>query len=442
MFEKIKSLWPKKIKSAYNDPLDKYFEGEDQLYYISSYSTAGIMVTPLTALEYSAVTACIRIISKTISSLNWKVYQKLGDRRKERRNHHIQYLLDFPNREICSNTFKSTILTHALLWGNGYAEIERNRNGDPIALWILEPTHVKIKRDDQNNLFYEIQSNNKVRRLDPEDIFHLKDITISDGTVGTSRIFLAKRSIGLGIAQEQFGAKFFANGTQLSGVLEHPGSLSEVAVENIKKSWRQRYSGISNSHDIAVLGEGMKFEKISTTPEESQFNDSRIYQVNEIARWFGVPPHKIAELSHATFSNIEEQNKEFVDDALIPWVNSLEEEVLRKLFTQREVGLGYYSKIDLRTLLRGNAQARSAYYREGIQNGWFSVNEVRALEDMNPIEGGDKHFIQLNMTTIDQAGVQPQQTQQPQQNSGKGEKNVQLILGDGIERSNGIPRRY
>lgn len=386
---------------------DRYYEDSDLNDFRAVLGAAnrhGILVTDEVALRFSAVFACVRLVSQYVAMLPWHVYRRDGETRITVSDHVVSRLIALtPNNELDAVAFRQALMSAALLTGNGYAEIERNRIGDPVNLWLLHPDHVMPKRDEQENLIYEITDKNQPRTLEPKNIIHIKGLCYGNTLAGISPVRYAAESIGLGLAVERFGSQFFGNGTALSGVLEHPGTISETAAKNITNSFKKIYSGFSNAHKVAVLEQGMKFNKISIPPEEAQFLATREFQVTEIARWFGVPPHKIADLSKATFSNIEHQSKEFVDDALMPWARRLETEVQRKLFDATEVAQGYYTKLDFRGLLRGDSAARSEYYTKMLSNGVYSINEVRQLEDMNPVDGGDLRLVPLNMVSLERA---------------------------------------
>lgn len=357
---------------------------------------AGVLVTPDTAKTFSAVFRASAIIAQTIGFMPWSVYRE----REIRREHPAHKLLHMrPSPEMGAMTFKETIVRDALLWGNGYAEIERNRAGEAIALWRLEPSRMRITRDDSGRLAYEYTDayGEKVL-LRPEYVFHLKGL--GDGLVGESIVGLAAKSIAAGLAAENLNASLFENQIIPSGVLEHPARLSEEALIRLRDQFKARYGGQDNAGKPVVLEEGMKFTPLTMKPEDVQFLQSRQFQVEEIARWFGVPPHKLADLQHATFSNIEHQSLEFINDALMPWCKRLEEEADYKLLNSQPQG--FYSKIDARGLLRGDNKSRMEFYKGGVTSGIFSINECRNWEDLPPIEGGGKHFVQMQMVPVDQ----------------------------------------
>lgn len=360
---------------------------------------AGVLVTPDTAKTFSAVFRATAIISQTIGFMPWSVYRDM----KIERGHPSHLLLHVrPCSEMGACTFKETIVRDALFWGNGFAEIERNRAGVPIGLWRLEPSRMKVTRDDAGRLAYLYTDTYGEQILFPSDyMFHLKGL--GDGLVGESIVGLAAKCIAAGIAAESLNASLFANQIIPSGVLEHPARLSEEALARLRDQFKARHSGAGNAGKPIVLEEGMKFTPITMKPEDVQFLESRQFQVEEIARWFGVPPHKLADLQHATFSNIEHQSQEFINDALMPWTKRLEEEADYKLLNSQRNG--FYTKIDARGLLRGDNPSRMTFYTDGMRNGIFSINECRAWEDLPPIEGGDRHLVQMQMVPVDQVGA-------------------------------------
>lgn len=365
---------------------------------------AGVLVTPDTAKTFSAVFRASAIIAQTIGFMPWSVYRD----REIRHGHPAHKLLHLrPCPEMGASTFKETIVRDALLWGNGYAEIERNRAGAAIALWRLEPSRMRITRDDSEHLTYEYTDiyGEKIL-LRPEHVFHLKGL--GDGLAGESIIGLAAKSIAAGLAAENLNASLFENQIIPSGVLEHPAQLSEGALIRLRDQFKAKHGGLENAGKPIVLEEGMKFTPLTMKPEDVQFLESRQFQVEEIARWFGVPPHKLADLQHATFSNIEHQSLEFINDALMPWCKRLEEEADYKLLDGQSQG--FYSKIDARGLLRGDNKSRMEFYRGGVTSGIFSINECRNWEDLPPIEGGDKHHVQMQMVPVDQVKpIDPEQ---------------------------------
>lgn len=382
--------------------------------FFAGQSAAGKRVNQKSAMQTSAVYACVRVISESVASLPLHVYgyNKTGGKEKAI-DHPLYHLLhDEPNPEMTAYSFFEVGLTHLLLWGNFYSQIIRNGKGEVIGLYPLMPDRMNVDRDDKGHLYYEYTvssddpPNNKAGTviLKPEDVLHVPGLSF-DGLVGYSPIAMAKNAIGLGIAAEEYGSKFYANGAAPSGVLEHPGTLKDPS--KVRESWTQTFGGSSNSNKVAVLEEGMKYTPISINPSDSQFIETRSFQTIEIARIFRVPPHLIGQLDKATFSNIEQQSLEYVTYTLRPWLCRLEQAMTRRLFTDEEKKQ-YFIKFNVDGLLRGDYQSRMNGYAIGRQNGWMSANDIRELENLDKIPaelGGDLYLINGNMTKLEDAGI-------------------------------------
>ncbi|MFM1524768.1 MULTISPECIES: phage portal protein [Helcococcus] len=374
-------------------------------------SSSGKRVTEQTAMTMSAVYACVRILSETIASLPLHVYEYTNLGSTKAIKHPLYFLLhDEPNKEMSSFIFRETLMTHLLLWGNAYAQVIRNGKGEVIGLYPLMPDKMKVDRDENGNIFYEYSINNTDRyksnkvKLDKKNVLHIPGLGF-DGLVGYSPIAMAKNAIGLSIATEEYGAKFFQNGAQPSGVLEHPGTLKSP--EKIRESWNQTFGGSNNANKVAVLEEGMKYTAISIAPDQAQFLETRKFQINEIARIFRIPPHMIGDLEKSSFSNIEQQSLEFVKYTLDPWVIRWEQAIQRTLFNEDEKKR-YFVKFNVEGLLRGDYESRMQGYATARQNGWMSANDIRKLEDLDTIpesEGGDLYLVNGNMIPIKNAGV-------------------------------------
>ena len=377
---------------------------------------AGMHVDHDTALKLSTVFACTRVIAETVAQLPWRVYRENANGGRDRVvSSPLENVLQRrPNPEMGAFTFRETLLAWALTWGNGYAEIVRDQAGRVAELWPIAPDRVCLKRASDGVLYYEVSNQSGAKTLlDPADVFHLHGLGF-DGVEGYSVISMAARSIGLGLAADEFGASFFGNSTVVSGILKHPATLSEEAVSRLKESWKEQRQGPSRAHSPIVLEEGMTWEQLGIPPDDAQFLETRRFQVQDICRWFRVPPHKVADLERATFSNIEHQSIEFVVDTIMPWCLRLEQEADRKLFG-RTTPQRMYTKLNANALLRGDAKSRSDFYSTMWNLGVLSVNEIRELEDLNPIgEDGDKRFVQLNMTTLERAGEEPEPQPQPE----------------------------
>lgn len=377
-------------------------------------ANSGKRVNERTAMQMTAVYSCVRILSEAVASLPIHVYKYNDKGGKEKAiNHPLYFLLhDEPNPEMTSFVFRETLMTHLLLWGNAYAQIIRNGKGEIVALYPLMPDRMRVDRDDNGQLYYEYTrstgdaptSKETTVRLSPYHVLHIPGLGF-DGVYGYSPIAMAKNAIGMAIACEEYGAKFFANGAQPSGVLEHPGTLKDPS--KVRESWQQTFGGSGNAQKVAVLEEGMKYTPISISPEQAQFLETRKFQINEIARIFRVPPHMVGDLEKSSFSNIEQQSLEFVKYTLDPWVSRWEQNIQRSLFSQEEKS-EYFVKFNVDGLLRGDYQSRMNGYAIGRQNGWMSANDIRELEnlDMIPDElGGNLYLINGNMTKLQDAGI-------------------------------------
>lgn len=396
-------------------------------------SSAGKRVNERSAMQMTAVYSCVRILSESIASLPLHLYRYTGDGGKEKAMDHPLYFLlhDEPNTEMTSYVFRETIMTHLLLWGNAYCQIIRNGKGEVVGLYPLMPDRMKVDRDEKGRLYYEytictddapINKGNKVI-LKPDDVLHVPGLGF-DGLVGYSPIAMAKNAIGLAIAAEEYGSKFYANGAAPSGVLEHPGALKDPT--KVRESWTQTFGGSSNSNKVAVLEEGMKYTPISISPNEAQFLETRKFQINEIARIFRVPPHMVGDLEKSSFSNIEQQSLEYVQYTLGPWIARLEQSMVRALLSKDEKK-NYFIKFNVDGLLRGDYQSRMNGYATARQNGWMSANDIRELENLDKIPeelGGDLYLVNGNMTKLQDAGIYAKE----QTNEGKEEQLDEEVL--------------
>jgi HK97 family phage portal protein len=378
-------------------------------------TSSGKPVNETTAMQMTAVYSCVRILSEAVAGLPLNVYRYNDTGGKEKALKHPLYRLlhDEPNPEMTSFAFRETLMSHLLLWGNAYAQVIRNARGEVIALYPLMPDKMTVDRDNNGRLFYLYQrgaedakavgSDRRVY-LPPSDVLHIPGLGF-DGLIGYSPIAMAKNAIGLAMATEEYGAKFFANGAAPSGVLEHPGTIKDP--QRVRDSWNAAYQGSANAHKIAVLEEGMKYTPIGISPEQAQFLETRKFQINEIARIFRVPPHMLADLEKSSFSNIEQQSLEFVKYTLDPWVVRWEQSMCRILLSESEKP-AYFIKFNVDGLLRGDYASRMAGYATARQNGWMSANDIRELENLDRIApelGGDLYLINGAMTKLEDAGA-------------------------------------
>ncbi|EJP6471843.1 phage portal protein [Enterococcus faecalis] len=378
-------------------------------------TSSGKMVNERTAMQATAVYACVRILAEAIAGLPLHVYRYRSDGGKERIPFHpLYYLLhDEPNPEMTSFVFRETLMSHLLLWGNAYAQVVRNGRGQAVALYPLLPNKMEVSRATNGELVYTYYRDTDESGLNPkggyvtlrkDEVLHIPGLGF-DGLIGYSPIAMAKNAIGMSLATEEYGAAFFANGANPGGVLEHPGVIKDI--QRVKDSWNSAYQGTGNAHKIAVLEEGMKFQAIGIPPEQAQFLETRKFQINEIARIFRVPPHMVGDLEKSSFSNIEQQSLEFVKYTLDPWVVRWEQSLQQSLILPSEK-TSLFIKFNLDGLLRGDYQSRMNGYATGRQNGWMSANDIRELEDMNRIpaeEGGDLYLVNGNMTKLADAGA-------------------------------------
>ena len=377
-------------------------------------STSGKNVTERSAMQMTAVYSCVRILAEAVAGLPLHLYKYTAEGGKEKAIDHPLYRLlhDEPNPEMSSFVFRETLMTHLLLWGNAYAQVIRNGKNEVVALYPLMPNKMSVDRDENGHLYYTyyrgsdeaIKNKEFAVTLQPSDVLHIPGLGF-DGLVGYSPIAMAKNAIGMAIACEEYGAKFFANGATPGGVLEHPGAIKDP--QRVRESWQAAFGGSSNSNKVAVLEEGMKYTPISISPEQAQFLETRKFQINEIARIFRVPPHMVGDLEKSSFSNIEQQSLEFVKYTLDPWVIRWEQSIMRALLSNTEKK-DYFVKFNLEGLLRGDYQSRMNGYAIGRQNGWMSANDIRELENLDRIpaeEGGDLYLINGNMLPLKDAGA-------------------------------------
>lgn len=393
------------VKNSTSGSVYRFFTGN---------TTSKKRVTEQSAMQMTAVYCCVRILSEAIAGLPLQLFQYGESGTKTKAVDHPLYFLlhDEPNPEMTSFVFRETLMTHLLLWGNAYAQIIRNGRGEVVALYPLMPDRMTVDRDENGNLYYEYRVSSddaptlkdNVARLQPSNVLHIPGLGF-DGLVGYSPIAMAKNTIGMSIACEEYGASFFANGASPGAVLEHPGTMKDP--EKVRDAWNKAFRGSGNANKVAVLEEGMKYTPISISPEQAQFLETRKFQIDEIARIFRIPPHMVGDLERSTFSNIEHQSLEFVKYTLDPWVCRWEQSISRALLTPEEKKK-YFPKFNVDGLLRGDYKSRMDGFAVARQNGWMSANDIRRLEDMDlvpPEEGGDLYLINGNMTKLNDAGA-------------------------------------
>jgi HK97 family phage portal protein len=342
-------------------------------------------------MTYSAVWAAVRAISEGVASLPLQVFRRGHDGSRSKANDHPLYriLHDQPNPEMSALTFRETLMGHALVWGNGYAEIVRDKNSGRVQqLWPLDPSLVEPVRDENGELYYKY---GQIIFL-PAEILHIKGLSF-DGVKGYSVIAQAKNSIGLGMAVEEFGSTFFGQGGKPAGVISVPGKLNSEAIQNMRKSWEDMHATVKNAHRVAILQNGVTYQTIGTPPDDAQWIASRSFQLQEVARWFKIPASKIGA-GAGTYSSLEQDNLAFLQETLRPWLIRWEQEINFKLISSLDQ---LYAEHNQDALLRGDTAGRSAFYASALSWGWLSRNDVRALENLPPFEGGDAYMIPKNM---------------------------------------------
>ena len=377
-------------------------------------TNAGKTVNERTAMQMTAVYACVRILAESIASLPLHLYEKgeNGDRIKAD-GHPLYFLLhDEPNPEMTSFIFREVMVTHLLLWGNCYAQILRNGRGEVIGLYPLMSNMMSVERDQNGQLFYRYQRlGGEPPTMDgtdvillSEDVLHIPGLGY-DGLVGMSPIAACRNAVGMGLAADEYGSRFLSNGATPAGVLETPTLIKDVS--KLRDSWEKAYGGTGNAGRVAILEEGVTFKPISMSPQDSQLLETRQYQLTEIARIFRIPPHMLQDLSRATFSNIEEQSLEFVKYTLNPWIIRWEQGMSKALLNAEEK-CRYSIRFNVDGLLRGDYKSRMEGYRIGVSSGILSVNDCRRLENMDLLseeEGGNYHLVQGAMVRLEDAGI-------------------------------------
>ena len=371
-------------------------------------AASGKNVTEETAIQISTVYACVRVLAETIASLPLNVYEsdgKGGSRIAEK--HPLEYLLhDAPNEEMTSFIWREQMMTQILLRGNSYSQIVRNGKTAIMSIYPLLSSNMTVDRDDSGALTYKYQmADENTITLSPSEVLHIPGMGF-DGIMGYSPIALMKTTLGLTLAAEEYGSKVFGNGATPAGVLTHPNRLKDP--EKLRNAWNAAYGGSANAGKIAILEEGMKFERISMPNSEAQFLETRKFQVSEICRIYRVPPHMVGDLEHATFSNIEHQSISFAVHTIRPWLVRIEQSMNKALFSENERGK-YFVKFNMDGLMRGDYKSRMEGYAIARQNGWMSADDIRGLENLNPIgaaKGGEEYLVNGNMIPIKQAGQQ------------------------------------
>lgn len=372
-------------------------------------TTTGVTVSPDSALRSTAVFACVKLLAETVSCLPLETMRRAGKGSEAARDAALYEVLhDVANPEMTSQTLREIIVAQLALRGNAWSEIEYNGAGEPVALWPLRADRCQWQRRNGDLWLTTQLPDGQTVGLPRWRVWHVRGFG-TDPLYGLSPISEAREAIGLALATEQYAAAYFGNASEPRGVLQLPGQLKDGAAERLARQWEAMHSGLSNAHRIAVLEQGAEWKQIGISNADSQFLEVRGFQLNEIARIFRVQPHKIGDLSRSTNNNIEQQAREFYQDTLLPWLVRIESSARKDLLTRRERREMFF-KHEVKALLRGDTAARAAWYRFCREWGIYSVNEIRELEDENPVHGGDVRLVPLNMTP---AGLLGQTQGQP-----------------------------
>lgn len=380
-------------------------------------NSTGIEINADVAMTYSAVYAAVRNISDDIAKMSLHLYERLPRGRERATGHPLYPMLhDAANPSMTSYAFRSTLTSHALIYGNGFAQKIVNGAGRLVQLYPLRPDKMRVTVNEQGEIEYHYQMPDGERLMTRKQVFHLPGFGF-DGVRGYSVVALARETMGLGLAMERYGGRFFGNDARPGGYLTHPGKLTPEGARRLKQSWEDQHRGVDKSHKIAVLEEGMSWKEVGIPPEDAQFLESRKFQLSEIARWFRMPLHKLQEMDKATFSNIEHQSLEYVMDTLLTWCVIWEQNISLQLLSERERA-SYFAKHNLNSLLRADFKTRMEGYNTARQGGWMSANEIRELEEMNPLppDIGDVVLVNGNMIPVQTAGQRA--TEPPPPNGG------------------------
>jgi len=375
-------------------------------------SLAGNTVSEDQALRFSAVYACVRVLSESVAQLPLKMYRRKGGERQEASDHYLYPLLhDAPNPRQTAFSFWESIVASLTLWGNAYALPELDSAGRVAALWFLDPSKVLPRKTLAGEIVYDVNSTLGMKTYLWGEIFHIPGLGF-DGLTGHSVVRTAVESIGQGIAASEYAGRFFDNDATPRGVLEMDGYFKDPAgVERLRKSWSDLYQGKDNAHKVAILENGLKFKPLTVNPEDAQLLETRKFNRSEIAGIFRVPPHMIGDLEKSTFSNIEHQSIDFVKFSLSPWLKRIEQSISLQLLSPGE-RKRYFAEFKPDGMLKGDTKSRYEAYEVAIRSGWMSINEVRGLENLNPVDGGDEHYLQMQMVPISMAGKEAEDGQQ------------------------------
>lgn len=371
--------------------------------------TSGVKVNHDTALNYSAVWAATRLLTGTISTLPRELYVQTGRSKMPAVGHPTRRAFKRePNDYQGGVVYHEEQFNYLINWGNAFAEKSRDAFGRVAKLWPIHPSRIPPENFDEDENAYYVNNDDLTRtKIPAEDLFHVPGLFPEDDRFGKGVIDHARESIGMGLATEQHGASFFGNGARPSVVLTHPRTLGEDGQKNLRKSWRERFSGPDKANGLLVLEEDIKLTTLTISPEQSQFLGTRQFNVTEIARWYNVPPHLLRELSKSSFNNIESESLHFILISVLPWLVRWEDECNRQLLMEGEKDSLFF-KFNIHGMLRGDTKTQSQFFREMAGIGVFDINDIRELLDMNPVEHGDLRLVPMNMVPLEFAAKPPE----------------------------------
>ena len=359
-------------------------------------------ISPKTAMRLTTVFACNRVIAETLSSISLDVYERVEEGKKKATNFSLYNILKYrPNPNMTSVMWREMIVQDLNMRGNHYSQIIRNGLGEITALYPLVSANMEVSLSSTSKLVYMYATGDKKVKLSAREILHVRGLPSENGITGLSPIEYNRRAIQLGDTTQEFGINFFEKGANGAGAFSTPSELSDPAYKRLKEDLGKNYTGMQNSGKPMLLEAGLKFERITIPNNDSQFLETRKYQKEEIASIFRVPMHMINSLENATFSNIEHQSLEFVQFTMLPWIKRIEQAFMMLLLSEKEQ-TKYSIKFNVDTLLRGDYKTRTEGYKAMQLMGNLTINEVRALENMNSIgKAGDERYVQLNLTTVE-----------------------------------------
>ena len=372
-------------------------------YNIFTLGSGASVETADAAMRHTTVYACVQAIADALASVTLNTFQKKDGVRKTATNHPLYQILKFtPNNYLTRVDFIKMFVQDILLRGNHYSQILRNGRGEVVGIYPLIADNMTIYIRKNKNIVYVYQTANKKYNLKPEEVLHIKGLPDATGLVGLNPIEYNRKSIEISKTTEQFGLNFFKNGANGSGILKHPKVLSDDAYNRLKEEFENSYGGLENSGKPIILEDGLTYERLSLSNEDSQFLETRRYQKADIASLFKVPLYMLGDMSKTTFSNMEQMSINFVQNTLLPHAVNFELAAFQKLLTKDEQNSGYYIKFNLNSLMRGDFKTRTEGYRTLINIGSITPNEVRELEDFNPAgDEADKLYMQINMGTLE-----------------------------------------